>query len=62
MIEAIEGPYDTEASLGEAEGITLDAQSKLNDALSQVTDTTRKQLEAIKLSALLPVPPEESAS
>jgi Rrf2 family protein len=62
VIEAIEGPYDTETSLGEAEGITLDAQSKLNDALSQVTDTTRRQLEAIKLSALLPLPPEESAS
>jgi Rrf2 family protein len=59
VIEAIEGPYDSESSLGEAEGITLEAQHKLKDALTQVTDTTRKQLEAIKLSQLLPPPPEE---
>jgi Rrf2 family protein len=59
VIEAIEGPYDAEASLGESEGITLEAQLKLNDALTQVTETQRKQLEAIKLSALLPPPPEE---
>jgi Rrf2 family protein len=58
VIEAIEGPYDTGASLEEAGGITLAAQEKLNAALTQVTDTTRKQLEAIKLSALLPPPPE----
>jgi len=61
VIEAIEGPYDSESSLGEAEGITLEAQGKLNDALTQVTETQRKQLEAIKLSALLPPPPEEPA-
>ena len=60
VIEAIEGPYDSGTAL-EAEGITLDAQNKLNDALVQVTDTTRKQLEAIKLSALLPPPPEPEA-
>lgn len=62
VIEAIEGPYDTETSLGETEGDALEAQTKLNDALSQVTDTTRRQLEAIKLSALLPPPPEQPES
>src|SRR6187455_2073225 len=59
VIEAIEGPYDSESSLGEGEGITPEGQLKLKDALTQVTDTTRKQLEAIKLSQLLPPPPEE---
>ena len=59
VIEAIEGPYDSESSVGESEGITAEGQLKLKDALTQVTDTTRKQLEAIKLSQLLPPPPEE---
>jgi Rrf2 family transcriptional regulator, cysteine metabolism repressor len=59
VIEAIEGPYDTTTTLGEAGGIAPEAQAKLNDALTQVTDTTRKQLEAIKLSQLLPPPPDE---
>jgi Rrf2 family protein len=59
VIEAIEGPYDAETSLGE-EGVEPNAQSKLRAALTQVTSTTRKQLEAIKLAQLLPPPPEES--
>ena len=61
VIEAIEGPFDsTESPLGETEGVTPDAQAKLHSALTQVTDTTRRQLEAIKLSALLPPPPDEA--
>src|SRR5688500_1146826 len=48
VIEAIEGPYDAETSLGEGEGIESTAQTKLKDALTQVTETTRNQLEAIK--------------
>ena len=62
VIEAIEGPYESEASLGEGEGMTLEAQNKLKAALSQVTTTTRDQLEAIKLSQLLPPPPEPPAA
>jgi Rrf2 family protein len=62
VIEAIEGPYETETSLGEGEGISTEAQAKLKEALSQVTNTTRQQLEAIKLSQLLLPPSEEPAS
>lgn len=59
VIEAIEGPYDAETSLNEGGGeIHAEAQNKLKSALNQVTTTTRNQLEAIKLSQLLP-PPEE---
>jgi len=59
VIEAIEGPYDSETSLGQGEGISAEAQEKLKNALTQVTDTQRRQLEAIKLSQLLPPPPDE---
>jgi Rrf2 family protein len=55
VIEAIEGPYDSTTAMGEA--LPADSQEMLRDALNQVTTTTRKQLEAIKLSQLLK-PPE----
>ena len=55
VIEAIEGPYD--AALEASDGLTEDSQLKLRDALGQVTATTRRQLESIKLSALLKPPP-----
>jgi Rrf2 family protein len=61
VIEAIEGPYDAETSLNE-EGVVSDVQHKLKDALTQITDTTRQQLEAIKLAQLLPPPPDEPES
>ena len=54
VIEAIEGPYRTTLEMGE--GLPAISQSKLQDALSDVTRTTRKQLEAIKLSQLLKAP------
>jgi Rrf2 family protein len=60
VIEAIEGPIDSETSLGEGEGVSHDAQVRLREALTQVTNTTRQQLEAIKLSQLLPAPSDES--
>ncbi len=58
VIEAIEGPYDSTLEIGE--GLTADSQHKLQDALGQVTQTTRRQLESIKLSLLLrpPMPAE----
>jgi Rrf2 family transcriptional regulator, cysteine metabolism repressor len=56
VIEAIEGPYDS-APLAN-EGGAESSQEKLKDALFQVASTTRNQLEAIKLSQLLPPPPE----
>lgn len=54
VIEAIEGPYDATLEMGE--GLSPDAQQKLQEALTGVTRSTRKQLEAIKLSQLLQVP------
>jgi Rrf2 family transcriptional regulator, cysteine metabolism repressor len=54
VIEAIEGPYDSTVEMGE--GLSEDSQGKLRNALDEVTDTTRKQLEAIKLSQLLKPP------
>ena len=55
VIEAIEGPYDSTLEVGE--GLPRDSQTMLKDALEEVTTTTRRQLESIKLSALLK-PPE----
>ena len=52
LIEAIEGPYDSPVEVGE--GLPEDSQRKLQEALGHVTSTTRRQLEAIKLSQLKP--------
>jgi Rrf2 family protein len=54
VIEAIEGPLNTGEPLGE--GLSEESQSRLQDALQQVTDNSRRQLEAIKLSQLLEPP------
>jgi Rrf2 family protein len=54
VIEAIEGPYDASLEIGD--GLTEDSQHKLRDALGNVTATTRRQLESIKLSQLLKPP------
>jgi len=59
VIEAIEGPYDSSLEMGE--GLSELSQIKLRDALDEVTTTTRRQLEAIKLSQLLKPPPEAPA-
>ena len=56
VIEAIEGPYDSTLEMGE--GLSELSQVKLRDALDEVTTTTRRQLEAIKLSQLLKPPAE----
>ena len=61
VIEAIEGPYDATLEVG-GDGLTEDAQHKLRDALGQVTNTTRRQLESIKLSQLLKPPSGHHAS
>jgi Rrf2 family protein len=55
VIEAIEGPYDSALEMGD--GMSVDSQVSLRDALSHVTSTTRRQLESIKLSQLLKPPP-----
>lgn len=54
VIEAIEGPLNTGEPIGES--MTADSQTRLQDALQQVTDTSRRQLEAVKLSQLLEPP------
>ena len=59
VIEAIEGPLNTGEPVTEE---STDSQHRLQDALQQVTDTSRRQLESIKLSQLLEPPtlPDEA--
>lgn len=59
VIEAIEGPLNT----GEptAEGMSETTQAALQQALRSVTDTSRRQLEAIKLSQLLQPPADQES-
>ena len=54
VIEAIEGPLNTGDPI--AEGMSEESQLRLHDALQQVTDNSRRQLEAIKLAQLLEPP------
>ncbi len=54
VIEAIEGPYESNDG-----GAAPETHEKLREALDEVTKTTRGQLEAIKLSHLLPPPPKK---
>ncbi|MCA9156407.1 MAG: Rrf2 family transcriptional regulator [Pirellulaceae bacterium] len=58
IIEAIEGPIDS----GEvaANPPVDEMQARLSEALQQITSHNRRQLEAIKVSQLLPPPPEPS--
>jgi Rrf2 family protein len=60
VIEAIEGPYDAPLEVGD--GLPEDSQRKLRTALSDVTSSTRGQLESIKLSALLKPPALDEVS
>ena len=53
VIEAIEGPMDSEE---EASSTEESAQETLQSALKEVTQTARRQLGAIKLSQLLEPP------
>ncbi len=54
VIEAIEGPLNTGEPM--SEGMSQQSQFRLQEALQQVTDNSRRQLEAIKLSQLLEPP------
>jgi Rrf2 family protein len=54
VIEAIEGPLNTGEPL--SEGMSEQSQLRLQEALRTVTDNSRRQLEAIKLSQLLAPP------
>jgi len=55
VIEAIEGPLTAGSSL--SENLPPESQAKLHEALQEVTSNTRRELEAIKLSHLIPKPP-----
>ncbi len=55
VIEAIDGPLDSE-SRNWSTVASPSTEAKLQDALKDVTDTARRQLESIKLSQLLPPP------
>lgn len=54
VIEAIDGPLETVSE--PSADPSVDVQQLLQTALRQVTNTARQQLEAIKLSQLLPPP------
>ena len=56
IIEAIEGPMAAGEIDGE-EGFPPESQVRLNEALDQLADTARRQLESIKFSELLAAPP-----
>lgn len=56
IIEAIDGPMEDQPEAAEAED-GEQVQSNLLSAIREVTQTARRQLEAIKLSQLLPPPP-----
>jgi len=55
VMEAIDGPMEGQEAAEAAESVEV--QSNLQSALREVTQTVRSQLEAIKLSELLPPPP-----
>jgi len=56
VIEAIDGPV--KSTLPVAEGLSADSKVKLQTALTEITDTSRRELEAITLAHLLPEPGE----
>jgi Rrf2 family protein len=56
VIEAIEGPLDAGEPAGD--GLPEESHTRLHSALRQITDTSRRQLEAIKFSQLLQPPAE----
>lgn len=56
VIEAIDGPMENQPEAADTEK-SEEVQNSLQSALKEVTQTARRQLEAIKLSQLLPPPP-----
>ncbi|MEQ8784900.1 MAG: Rrf2 family transcriptional regulator [Pirellulaceae bacterium] len=54
LIEAIEGPI--ESPLPAVENMPKESQKAIREALASINDTTRSQLESIKLAHLLPPP------
>jgi Rrf2 family protein len=54
VIEAIEGPLTSALPAGE--GLPEESRIRLEQALAEVTEVARRELEAIKLAQLLPRP------
>jgi Rrf2 family protein len=54
IIEAIEGPLSP--VIPTAHGLPAGSKAKLEGALASITETSRKELQAIKLAHLLPPP------
>ena len=59
VIEAIDGPLDS--SFPESDGLPEQSQAGLRSALDEVAASSRRQLEAVKLSQLL-TPPSSARS
>lgn len=60
IIEAIEGPISSGIAVEGPEGDS--SSSSLKSALKDIADTSRRQLEAIKVSQLLAGPPQAAPS
>ena len=58
VIEAIEGPIDS--GIPANEGFSLDSQTELQNALKQISSSARQQLNQIKMSQLIAMPPGTS--
>lgn len=54
LIEAIDGPLTT--TLPISAGLPSESKAKLEDALAEVTQMARRELEAVTLAHLLPKP------
>ena len=53
LIEAIDGPLQAELQTGDKK--SLPCESRLREALQEITASTRQQLEALKLSHLIEI-------
>jgi Rrf2 family protein len=60
VIEAIDGPLSSGTNL--AESLPTESKSRLRAALTNVADSTRRELEAIRLSQLVPPPKRKQNS
>lgn len=60
VIEAIDGPLVSNLPLGD--GLPSESQLRLKEAITEVTEESRRQLSMVKLAHLLPKPVEQLVS
>ena len=60
IIEAIDGPFVANLHFGD--GLPSESQSRLQEAISDVTEESRRQLATIRMTHLLPKPAVELVS